>query len=74
MIPALQKMNLLYAITNEYTNLIFVLMNKKLPINGIHNFPNSAKIIFHEFLPALRFFSFSNARSKPAAHMGCTVP
>jgi len=39
-----------------------VLINKKLPVNGMHNLLNSAKIIVHDFLPALRFFSFLNAR------------
>jgi len=28
----------------------------------MNTFPNSAKIIVHEFLPALRFFSFLNTR------------
>jgi len=29
----------------------------------MHTFPISAKIIVHEFLTALRFFSFLNTRS-----------
>jgi len=33
-----------------------ICVGKKLPVNGRHAFPNSAKIIVHEFLPALRFF------------------
>jgi len=28
-------------------------VGKKLPVNGRHTFPNSAKIIVHEFLQAL---------------------
>jgi len=52
---------------------INIWVGKKLPVNGRHTFPNSAKIIVHVFLPALRFFSFLNTRSKPTAQIRSTV-
>jgi len=39
----------------------------------MNTFPNSAKIIVHEFFPALRYFSFINISSLPPAHIRCTL-
>jgi len=42
---------------------INICIGKNLPVNGRHTFPNSAKIIVHEFLPTLSFISFLNTKS-----------
>jgi len=72
LIQALQKLIFHNALANIYMKLISVLA-KKLVVNGMHNFPNSANIVVQEFLPAQRFFSFLDTRSLPTAHIRCTV-